>query len=73
VRHDDDLPEGSPAFAQRDSAVTWATVSTVTFVAGGALLAAGAVLYFTAPKGAGPSVGVAPAPGGGMVSLAQTF
>lgn len=30
---------------------TQATVSTVTFIAGGALLATGAVLYFTAPDG----------------------
>jgi serine/threonine-protein kinase len=66
-------PKGSPAFALRDSAVTWATVSTITFVAGGALLAGGAVLYFTAPRTTGPTVGLAPAPGGAAVSFAQTF
>ena len=38
---------------QQDGATahTQATVSTVSFIAGGALLAAGAVLFFTAPKG----------------------
>lgn len=34
----------------RSSAHSAATVSTVGFIAGGALLAAGAVIYFTAPK-----------------------
>jgi hypothetical protein len=34
----------------RSSAQTWATVSTVSFVAGGVLLVAGAILFFTAPK-----------------------
>jgi hypothetical protein len=66
-------PPGSPAFAERDTAVTWATVSTITFIAGGALLAGGAALYFTAPRGGGPTVGVAPTPGGVRLSLAQAF
>jgi hypothetical protein len=61
---------GSPAFGQRDVAVTWATASTIGFAAGGAVLVAGAVLFFTAPKGdSGPSVGVSPA----GVSLQGTF
>lgn len=37
-----------------DQALTSATVSTVAFAVGGVLLAGGAVLYFTAPKSAGP-------------------
>jgi hypothetical protein len=46
-----------------------ATISTVGFIAGGVLLAGGAVLYFTAPKGG--SVGVAPTVGttGGGLSV----
>jgi hypothetical protein len=44
-----------------------ATISTVGFIAGGALLAGGAVLYFTSPKGSAvavaPTVGTA---GGGL-------
>ena len=43
-----------------------ATASTVAFVAGGALLGAGAVLWFTAPK-AGVSVGTTVGAGGGRI------
>jgi tetratricopeptide (TPR) repeat protein len=39
-----------------DTATSQATISTVSFVAGGVLLAGGAVLYFTAPRGA-PTTG----------------
>jgi hypothetical protein len=38
------------AVAEHDGAVTDAAVSTVGFIAGGALVAAGALFYFTAPK-----------------------
>ena len=38
-------------------ATSQATISTVAFVAGGALLAGGAVLYLTAPRGTAVSVG----------------
>jgi serine/threonine-protein kinase len=52
--------DGQTAFSQ-------ATISTVGFVTGAALLAGGAVIYFTAPKGTGvavaPTVGTA---GGGL-------
>jgi hypothetical protein len=48
--------DGQTAFSQ-------ATISTVGFIAGGVLLAGGAVLYFTAPKGG--SVAVAPTVGSG--------
>ncbi len=65
---------GSEGFAKRDSASTWATVSTVGFVAGGAMLAAGTVLYVTArTKTTVPAVGIAPAPGGAALSLAGLF
>ena len=40
----------------RSSAVTFGTVSTVAFIAGGALLAGGITLYFTAPKDHAPNV-----------------
>ena len=44
----------------RSSARSAATVSTVGFIAGGALLAAGAVLYFTAPKKDSVALGIGP-------------
>jgi hypothetical protein len=44
----------------RSSAHSAATVSTVGFIAGGALLAAGAVLYFTAPKRDSVALGIGP-------------
>lgn len=58
-----------------DSAVTWATVSDVAFIAGGAALAAGAVIYLTAPRdtGAVSSVGIAPAARGTGLSLVGRF
>jgi hypothetical protein len=58
----------------RSSASTWATVSTASFIIGGAAIAGGAVLYFTAPHDHGaqaPTVGVAPA--GTGVSLVGQF
>jgi hypothetical protein len=63
---------GSPAFAQRDSASTWASVSTVAFIAGAAALASGVVLYFTAPRDT-IAVGVGPTPGGVAVSFGAGF
>ena len=49
---------GCPTSATNDrsSAVTFGTVSTVAFIAGGALLAGGLTLYVTAPKDRAPSV-----------------
>jgi serine/threonine-protein kinase len=46
-----------------NAAKTSATVSTVAFIAGGAALAAGVVLYFMAPKRKGPAVGLSVGPG----------
>ncbi len=49
-----------------DSAHTQAAVSTVAFIAGGALVATGVVLYLTAPKAGltvSPTVGLGSAPG----------
>jgi hypothetical protein len=51
---------GAEGVDLRSSAHSAATVSTVGFVAGGALLAAGAVLYFTAPKQQSVALGVGP-------------
>jgi hypothetical protein len=58
-----------------DSAVTWATVSDVAFIVGGAALATGAVVYLTAPHdtGAVSSVGIAPAARGTGLSLVGRF
>jgi len=46
----------------RSSAGSAALGSTVAFVAGGVLLAGGAVLWFTAPRGDTPHIGLAPSP-----------
>ncbi len=54
----------APTIASLSDARTDATVSTVGFVAGGVLIAAGAVLYLTAPKGP-PSTGLVLSPGAG--------
>jgi hypothetical protein len=58
-----------------DSAITWATVADVAFIAGGAALATGAVIYLTAPRdtGAVSSVGIAPAARGTGLSLVGRF
>jgi hypothetical protein len=57
-----------PAVAQKDAAEAFATVSTVAFVAGGAMLAAGAVLWLTASK-SGRAVALSPAIGHREASL----
>ena len=54
-------PNYTQAAADHGTTVSDATVSTVSFVAGGALLAAGAALFFTAPSPRGdktPTVGL---------------
>jgi hypothetical protein len=49
------------ASGDRSTAITTGTVSTVAFVVGGLALAAGAVVYFTAPSERGPvTVGLVP-------------
>ena len=57
-----DFPYGCGAEGQdlQSSAKSAATISTVMFVAGGALLATGAVLYFTAPKRESVALGIGP-------------
>jgi hypothetical protein len=66
----------TPGFPMRKDAESAATVSDVSFAVGGALLAAGIVLYLTAPKPS-PAMGflVAPAPaaGGGGAVLRTSF
>lgn len=54
------------------AATTDGTASTIAFVVGGALVAGGAALYFTAPTG---NVALSPTagPGGGGVAIAGTF
>jgi hypothetical protein len=57
-----------------DTAVSWATVSTTAFIAGGVALAAGVVLFVTAPKDdTGRVVGIGPASQGTGLSVAGTF
>ena len=46
----DGICRSPAALSANDSASTWATVSTVSFIAAGALLAGAVVLYVTAPK-----------------------
>jgi hypothetical protein len=70
-------PPGSGATLS-DAALDHATLSTVFFIAGGAILATGAVLYFTAPRPRKETVsltrlGVAGVPGGMAFSLGGTF
>lgn len=64
-----------PAASLRRQAVNDANVSTIAFVAGGVAIAAGVVLYVTAPReAAGTTVVVAPLPiggGGGAVVRAS--
>lgn len=78
-------PPAASECGERDAAFTAATVSTVAFIAGGAAVAAGVVLFFVAddgpPKGAAGakassfSLGVAPAlgPSGSGASVFGTF
>jgi serine/threonine-protein kinase len=54
----------APTVSTLNDARDDATVSTVAFIAGGVLLAAGVVLYLTAPKGA-PTTGLLLSPGAG--------
>jgi hypothetical protein len=50
-----------------------ATFSTVAFIAGGAFLAAGVAIYFTAPSDNGPSLTGSVSNGGGGVSFRTTW
>jgi hypothetical protein len=54
----------SQATSDRSNALVFGNVSTVSFIAGGVLLAGGLSLYFTAPNDqVSPSVGIQVAPG----------
>ncbi len=71
-------PKNNRAEDKISTAKSDATVSTIAFIAGGALLAGGAVLYFTAPKAGGKEAArlrLAPAVGPGTAGavLAGTF
>ncbi len=66
----------SQGLSDRKQAESLATGSTVAFIAGGVLLATGAVIYLTAPHGTnGAGVVVVPAPmaGGGGALLRASF
>ncbi len=65
-------PDHDASVRDRDGAKTAATLSTIAFIAGGAAMAAGAVLYLTAPKGPKRTgLGVTPfgMPSGGGLSI----
>jgi hypothetical protein len=47
--------------------------SNIGFIAGGALLVGGAVLFLTAPKSSTTKVGATPLPGGGAFAMQGTF
>jgi hypothetical protein len=65
---------GTNGLTLRQSASTWATVSTASFIGAGVALAGGAVLFFTAPRGrSGPTVGVGPAAQGTGLSVVGRF
>jgi hypothetical protein len=74
-----DCTDYAQAASHHSAGVTDGTVSTVSFVAGGAFLAAGAVLFFTAKHASGPptdsAVEVAPSvgPGGGGLIVKGAF
>ncbi|MGD0678934.1 MAG: hypothetical protein ABSC94_26310 [Polyangiaceae bacterium] len=56
------------AVSDYHDALTQATISDVSFAAGGALLAVGAVVFFTAPKDNGLTIGWAPDRRGGLLT-----
>jgi hypothetical protein len=60
-----------PGYQQGQTAYTDATVATAGFIAGAALLAGGATLYLTAPRG--PRVDVSPTVGSGALGLGVRF
>jgi hypothetical protein len=66
---------GSSGLGYRSNAGTWADVSTIAFIGGGAALAGGAVLWLTASNGhpAATTMGLAPAAGGTGLSLTGRF
>jgi hypothetical protein len=69
-------PTGDAGLALRDSASSWAAVSTVAFAVGGAAIAAGAVIFFTAPHervGGVTGLAVAPAAQGTGLSVLGRF
>ena len=57
----------------RNQAQTWATLSTIGFVAGGAILAGGVILLVVAPRDAPPQVALSVSPFGPGLSLAGAF
>ncbi|MFT3765894.1 MAG: hypothetical protein QM820_10300 [Minicystis sp.] len=64
----------APTCAARDDAFSSATISTAAFIAGGAALGAGVVMFVVGrPKAAPPAVSFAPAPGGGFVTFRGSF
>jgi hypothetical protein len=55
-------------------ATTWSNVSTVAFIAGGAAVAGGLIVFFTAPRApGGPQIGIGPASQGTGLSISGRF
>jgi serine/threonine-protein kinase len=79
-RHDDDQPHCDSSsncdpqgVALRNEARDAGNISTVAFIAGGALLAGGAVLFLTAPRGSSSGATAAVGFGPGAVTLRGAF
>jgi hypothetical protein len=64
-------PSGQ-GIATRDQATSWATASTIAFIGGGAALAGGLVLFFTAPRDR-TTLSVGPSARGTGLSLTGQF
>lgn len=65
---------GSDGVMHSNRAVTFGTASTIGFVAGGVLLATGAVLYLTAPSSDHTAkIQLSPTYGGAQLALGSTF
>lgn len=64
-----------PGFDLRNDARSLATLSTIAFIAGGALLVGGGIVFFTAPHGTGAKAAVVPAatPTGGGAFFVGVF
>ncbi len=59
--------------AARSDARTWATASTVAFIAGAVVLSAGLIVWLTAPSRSRVALALAPRSGGGWTGLVTTF
>lgn len=70
-----DCPDHGLALSDHSATLTYGTGSTIAFVAGGALVVTGAVLFFTGGRARSPEVGltVVPSPDGAAAVCAGRF